>query len=330
MANIIHTSGQPTHDLFGGLSDKWSDIVMSKYGEVTIGVRLAQASLFPDGDVARSRAFHYWEENDTMMDFFQQDDNEVPEVMRQPMAQDRTISVCQEFKLRDKVSHYERWALADKWSIIEKMMADNFKKSLALKLDNYLISTILLSAAPYNQGTHAGKDSRSINLGSQDANALDIQTGQDFIDLINNMISVAEEVGMFKGTADVRIDGGQDARPMLLIPQRLSGVARKALQQFAETCNDCSLIRNYNGQIGRIWGIDILTTRFLQPVDLGPAVGKTMPVVMLDPNYVWSYFEVISNGEEEHLFETEFGIHIIYDSAVLLQDAVIIAEVKAN
>jgi len=326
---VRHSSGQPTHEFYG-LNEVWSDIIIQGYGTQVLGVQLAQSQHLPSDEVAHSRAFHFQRRprGVNSFDFFQHDDNEWPEVGRRPLLEDDYITVCQEFKMRDKVSYYERWLLNKQWPMIEKLMADDFREGLALRLDDYIISTCLASAAQYNQGNHAGKLTRRYNLGSQDQNALTITTGADLERLILTMRTVGKEAGMFTGTADVRLEGGPDARPILLIPAALELEAALMIRELANICQDCSAIRNYNGHIGRVWGIDIYTTQFLRPVDMGAAVGQVAPIMLVDPNYVWSFFDVISSGEDRHLFEYEFGVHVIYDAAVLEPDAIVIADVK--
>ncbi|KMQ97344.1 hypothetical protein RF55_2317 [Lasius niger] len=263
---------------------------------------LANSNFLNDEDLFCGSKVIYGVEQD--MNFFasDRDNNEDPETLSGPGVDSASMTICQSKKFEWKLSNQDKRIMCSNYDLWESSIYRQIGRNTIKLIDAYSIPKIIASAAPYNTGIHAGKDSHSIDLGDQGANALDANSEEGFENMIFNLQQAALEVGMQCGEGEEG-DDGVSASPVIIIPLQLQRYAVKLLKGLGTCCStDNALV---TGHIGDMLGYKIIASRWLQPANFG-AAGDIAPVLMVDPNQILHAFDVITNkwyegGKEEYV-----------------------------
>ena len=76
------------------------------------------------------------------------------------------ITLCHSIDLEKKFSRREAHRLADRWSTVQSGYETSIGQALAAEVEYYGLRAILAKATDFNVGVKAGKQTKSINLGS--------------------------------------------------------------------------------------------------------------------------------------------------------------------
>ena len=261
------------------------------------------------------------------LDFFgmETDNNEHPETLSGPGIGSDSLVICQSKKFEWKISNQDKRMMCDNYDKWEANLRRQISKNITKLVDAYSIPKIIASAHPDNVGTHAGKLTHSINLGNQGADALDGNSVGGFEDMILALREVAMEAGMMCGEGEIAGEG-DSADPVVLIPLKLEKYALKLLKENSIACctDERALLTGY---IGSIYGLRIMSTRWLYPQNFG-AAGMLAPVVLIDPNQVLHAFDVITNKWYEGKWEDYLVGEFVWDTHVFNPYGVAVAITK--
>lgn len=262
------------------------------------------------------------------LNLFGQDrqNNERPDVFDGPGIDTASMTICQGRKFEWKLSNYDRRIMCDnfqKWEESIKRRLDNGIRQL---IDAYSIPKIMASAAAYNVGNNAGKLSRSIDLGRQDATALPANSVAGMEDLFFKLRQVAQEAGMMgcAGNIDTAGPGASGNVPVIILPVQLERWAIKLMSELGKGCCDTSNNALVTARIGRILGFEVYTSMQLFGTRFG-AAGVIAPVLMLDPTQVLHAFEIIDSKWYENPFDWSLVGEFVWDTLVIRPEAVAVA-----
>lgn len=248
--------------------------------------------------------------------------NEHPDVFDGPGLDHNSMTICQGRKFEWKLSNYDRRIMCDNFSLWEESVKRRLDNGIRQLIDAYSLPKIMASAAPYNVGAHAGKITRSIDLGTQDANALTVNSVETMEALFFKLLQVAQEAGMMCGTLDTA-GPGPGATPVVILPMQLQKWALKLYHSYVEHC--CTE-RNamVTGYIGKILGLEVFWSMQLVAANYG-AAGMIAPVLLVDPTQILHAFEVIDSKWYEQKFEWSLVGEFVWDTQVVRPEAVAVA-----
>lgn len=252
------------------------------------------------------------------------DNNEDPETLSGPGMGSASLTICQSKKFEWKISNQDKRMMCSNFDRWESNLRRQISKNITQLVDAYSIPKIIASASPDNVGIHAGKITHSINLGDQGSNALDGNSVTGFEDMILALRTVAQEAGMMCGEGEVPGEG-ESATPVILIPLQLEKWALKNLKELNTCCSDQNAM--ITGMIGDMYGMNIISTRWLTPQNFGGS-GVLAPVVLIDPNQVLHAFDVITNKWWEGKFEDYLVGEFVWDTQVINPYGVAVAITK--
>lgn len=313
----------------------FKNIVYMGYSECSLSSLFSRAPLL--SSITETGTVTLFKMNTGGLDVFPTDNNEYPEVTDRPSFEPVTYSMCHNFKYLTKISLLDKYFNKTILPMIESAIKYQFQTGFARLLDHLTITTLESSAAPYNKGNNAGKSTGSHNLGTQDQNALTVETREDFLALIGVIDSVAQEAGWSCGTGEIRLPSesalsqgfvfeSAPARPVLLLPMELRPLLIQIMASIGIRCCDTNMWRRPNGDLGDFFGYTLLTTSYLRAQDFNGT--KVVPVIAFDPNVFYAPVEVISDRTIQHEFEDRIAAQFIYDALCINNDGVIKAFVK--
>lgn len=252
--------------------------------------------------------------------------NEHPEVFDGPGIDTCEMTICQGRKFAWKLSNYDRRIMCDNFDLWEQSVRRRLETGIRKLIDSYSIAKVMASASPDNVGNAAGRISHSIDLGWQDATALNCNTEEGLEELFYKFHELAMESGWNCGMADNEGPGETNKTPVILIPVQLHKWAVKILSKLGAGCcvNENALI---TGKIGKFMGFDVMTTTQLRPAVYG-AAGRIAPILMLDPTQVLHAFEVIETKWYEREFEWVLVGEFVWDTHVVRPEAIAVAFTK--
>lgn len=262
------------------------------------------------------------------LDIFGQDtdNNESPELVDGPNLKQDSMKVCQSKKLEVKISERDKQLMCTNFEKWEAEIKRQIEVGIRRYIDAYSIPKVIASAAPYNVGTRAGKQTHQYNLGDQGANALSITNAEEFENVIFDMIEVAKETGMIANPGE-EIVSGEVATPIILIPSSLTRYAIALLKGLDICCSKENVLRT--GVIGDLYGFRILATNQFKPLNFGSA-GRINNIVLIDPERVLHAFKFITNKWYEGKFEDFLVMEFIFETKVIDPDAVVVANYKVS
>jgi hypothetical protein len=252
--------------------------------------------------------------------------NEHPDVFDGPGIDTNSLTICQGRKFEWKLSNYDRRIMCDNFDLWEESVKRRLDNGVRQLIDAYSIPKIMASASPDNVGNRAGKISHSIDLGWQDATALNANSIAGMEELFYNLRQVAQEAGMMgcAGNIDTAGPGYGGAIPVVILPVQLERWAIKLMSEFGK--DGCCTEKNafVTGYIGKILGFEVFTSSQLFSSNFG-AAGNLAPVLMLDPTQVLHAFEVIDSKWYEGKFEWSLVGEFVWDTHVIRSEAVAVA-----
>lgn len=298
--------------------------IVYNYHICSLTPQIAKSDFLSDEELFCGSKVIFGVEQDLDMFGQETDNNEHPETFSGPGIDSGSLQICQSKKFEWKISNQDKRMMCNNFARWEANLRRQISKNITKLVDAYSIPKILASAAPYNVGTRAGKETRSINLGDQGANALDGNSVNGFEDLILALREVALEAGLMCGEGELPGEG-ETSDPVILIPLALEKYALKNLKELNQCCSDRNAM--VTGLIGHMYGFRIMTTRWLQPGNFG-AAGTLAPVALVDPNQVLHAFDVITNKWYEGKFEDYLVGEFVWDTHVFNPDGVAVAITK--
>jgi len=325
MARNIAASGydSPMNTIFA--PDNISDKIVAAYHSCALTPQIAKSDFLSADELFCGASVTYGIETPLDMFGMNTDNNEDPETFSGPGVDTATLTICQSQKFQFKISNQDKRMMCDNFAKWEELTRSRIDKGITKYIDAYSIPKILASAAPYNVGNDAGKLTGTINLGTQDENALDVRSPEAFADMVLSMRQAAQEVGMFCPAGEVAYEG-VGGNPVLVIPALMERYALKLMRDLNSGCSDPCTLRT--GVIGSVFGFNVISSNNLPPVDFGGAVGKLANAMLVDPSRILHAFEIINNKWWEGKFEDYLVGEFIFDTAVLHPDAVIVATTK--
>lgn len=287
--------------------------IVHGYHECAITPQIAKSNFLSDEELFCGSKVIFGVEEELDLFGMETDNNEHPETYSGPGIGTGTLSICQSKKFEIKISNQDKRMMCDNYSAWEANMRRQIDKGIKRLIDAYSLPKIMASAHRDNVGVHAGKLTHSVNLGDQGANALDGNTVEGFEDMIMSLRAVAQEAGMMCGEGEIAGDG-ESAHPVILIPQVLERYALKLMKELDTCCSDKNAMRT--GLIGTIYGLDIISTTQLAPMNFG-AAGNLVAAMLVDPNRVLHAFDVITNKWYEGKFEDYMVGEFVWDTNVI-------------
>lgn len=326
MARNIAASGynSPINTVFA--PDIISDKIMAAYNQCALTPQISKSNFFSENELFCGASVTYGIER--IMDLFamETDNNEEPEILSGSPVDTATLTICQSKKFQYKISHQDKRMMCQNFDAWEENLRKNIDRGITRYIDAYSIPKILASAAPYNVGANAGKQTGLLNLGTQDENALTVKSPEEFEEMVLSLRQAAQEVGMFCPVGEVAYDG-ESATPVLVIPSLMERHALKLMKDLNTCCGDENVRRT--GVLGNVYGFKVISSNQLAPINFGNAVGNLVNAMLVDPNRILHAFEIINNKWFEDKFEDYLIGEFIFDTEVLDQDAVIVATAKA-
>jgi hypothetical protein len=301
--------------------------IVRNYHLCAITPQIARSDFLSDENLFCGAQVIYGVETD--LDFFgmDTDNNEHPETMSGPLVDSASLTVCQSQAFEWKISNRDKRLMCENFSAWEDELRRKINKNITKLVDAYSVPKVIASAHPDNIGTNAGKESHSVNLGNQGAGALLINSADSFEDLLFALRQVAQEAGIMCGEGE-EVAEGIGGEPMVLIPLHLEKFALKLLRENQAGCCD----RNgalYTGMLGTIYGLKLVSTRWLPLYTVG-AVSGLLNVVLIDPMQVLHAFDVITNKWWEDKFEDFLVGEFVYDTHVFNPYGVAVATVRLS
>lgn len=295
--------------------------IVYNYHICSLTPQIAKSDFLSEDDLFCGSKVIYGVEQDLNLFGQETDNNESPETFSGPGIDSASLTVCQSRRFEWKISNQDKRMMCENLPRWESNLRRQIGKGIQNLVDAYSVPKIIASAAPYNVGTTAGKETRGINLGDQGANALAGNTNEGFENMILSLREVALEAGMLCGEGELAGEGNT-ADPVIIIPLRLERYALKLLKSLNQCCSDRNAM--VTGLIGHMYGFRIMTSRWLQPANFG-AAGNLAPVVMVDPTQVLHAFDVVTNKWWEGKFEDYLVGEFVWDTHVFNPDGVAVA-----
>ena len=295
--------------------------IVYNYHICSLTPQIAKSDFLSEEDLFCGSKVIYGVEQD--LDMFGQDtdNNEHPETFSGPGIDSASMTVCQSKKFEWKISNQDKRMMCANFERWEANLRRQISKNITKLVDAYSIPKIMASAAPYNVGVNAGKETRSINLGDQGENALPGNTKEGFLDMLYSLQEVALEAGLMCGEGELAGEG-ETGDPVIIIPLKLTRWAIENLKDLNQCCSDQNAM--ITGLLGNMLGFRIMTSRWLQPANFG-AAGDLAPVMLVDPNQVLHAFDVITNKWWEGKFEDYLVGEFVWDTHVFNPDGVAVA-----
>lgn len=325
MARNIAASGydSPVNTIWA--PEQFSDKIVGAYHTCALTPALAKSNFFSDGELFCGSSVTYGVETPVSMFGMDTDNNEEPEIISGAGVESATLTICQSQRFQVKVTNADKRMMCDNFATWEAHLRKRIDSGIVQLIDAYSIPKILASASPYNVGNNAGKKTGLINLGTQDQNALNMNSADDFEEMVLSMREAAQEVGMFCGTGEEVYDG-MGGSPVLVIPSRIERYALKLMRDLNTCCGEDNVRRT--GVLGKVYGFDVISTSHLTPMNFGGAVGNLANAMLVDPQQVLHAMEIITNKWWEDKFEEYLVGEFIYDTAVMNPDGVIVSTMK--
>lgn len=298
--------------------------IVSNYHICSITPQIAKSDFLDDEELFCGSKVIFGVEQDLDIFGMETDNNEHPETQSGPGIGSASLTICQSKKFEWKISAQDKKMMCSNFDRWEANLRRQISKNITMLIDAYSIPKIIASAHPDNVGTNAGKLTHSINLGDQGSNALNGNSISGFEDMILALREVAMEAGMMCGEGEIPGEG-ESATPVVLIPLSLEKWALKNLKELNTCCSDQNAM--VTGYLGRMYGLDIMVTRWLMPANFG-AAGMLAPVVLVDPNQVLHAFDVITNKWWEGKHEDYLVGEFVWDTEVINAYGVAVAITK--
>ena len=301
--------------------------IVRNYHLCSVTPQIARSNFLTDEDLFCGSKVIFGVEQELDLFGMNTDNNEHPETMSGPGIGSGSLVVCQSQKFEWKISNQDKRMMCSNFDMWESELRRAINKNITKLVDAYSIPKIIASAHPDNVGTRAGKLSHSHNLGDQGSGALVINSAEAFEDVLLALRAVAQEAGIMCGEGEL-VGEGDSGTPVVLIPLQLEKWALKLLRENQAGCCD----RNgalYTGFLGTIYGLRIISTRWLTPMNFGTA-GTLMNMVLVDPMQVLHAFDVISNKWYEGKFEDYLVGEFVWDTFVFNPHGVAVATVRAG
>ncbi len=295
--------------------------IVSNYHICSLTPQIAKSDFLADEDVFCGSKVIYGVEQDLDTLGMDTDNNEHPETLSGPGIGSASLTICQQRPFEWKISNQDKRMMCSNFSRWEANLRKQISRYMTQLVDAYSVPKILASAAAHNVGTNAGKETRSINLGDQGANALNGNSVAGFEDMILSLREVALEAGLMCGEGELASDG-DTSDPVIVIPLKLERWALQNLKPLNQCCSDKNAM--VTGLLGHMYGFRIMTSRWLQPANFG-AAGMLAPVMMVDPNQVLHAFDVTTNKWWEGKFEDYLVGEFVWDTHVFNPDGVAVA-----
>lgn len=296
--------------------------IVSNYHQCSITPLIAKSDFFSEEDLFCGQKVIFGVEQNLDMFGMETDNNEHPETLSGPGIDTSSLQICQSKKFEWKISNQDKRMMCSNYDKWEANLRRQINRNITKLVDAYSIPKIIASAHPDNVGNRAGMLTHSIDLGAQDATALNGNSCDGLEDLILSLREVALETGMMCGEGEIEGEGST-ADPVILIPASLERWALKLLREHGGLCcGPDATIRT--GLIGNIYGFRIVSTRWLIPQNFG-AAGTLAPVVLVDPNQVLHAFDVITNKWWEGKFEDYLVGEFVWDTAVINAHGIAVA-----
>lgn len=295
--------------------------IVQNYHYCSLTPQIANSDFLSDDELFCGSKVIYGVEQDLNLFGSERDNNEDPETFSGPGIDSASMTICQSKKFEWKISNQDKRMMCDNFAKWEANLRRQISKNITKLVDSYSIPKIIASAAPYNVGIRAGKQSRSVNLGDQGTNALDGNSIAGFEDMIYSLREVAREAGLMCGEGELPGEG-ESAEPVIVIPSQLERWALKNLKELNTCCSDQNAM--VTGLIGRMAGFRIIVSSWLTAQDFG-AAGTLAPVLLVDPNQVLHAFDVITNKWYEGKFEDYLVGEFVWDTHVFNPDGVAVA-----
>lgn len=248
--------------------------------------------------------------------------NEHPDVFDGPGIDTNSMTVCQGRKFEWKLSNYDKRIMCSNFDLWEESVKRRLNNGVKQLIDAYSIPKIIASAAPFNVGNHAGKLSQNIDLGWQDATALNANSEAGFEEMIYKFRQIAQESGGFCGDADTPTEGPGAGGRVIVIPVQLEQWALKLLSRYNTCCSDKNAF--FTGKLGSMLGFDIYLSMQLWSHNYG-AAGNIAPVLMVDPSQILHAFEMIDTKWYEHPYEWSLVGEFVWDTHVVRAEGVSVA-----
>lgn len=294
--------------------------IVQNYHLCSITAQIANSDFFSDEELFCGSKVIYGVDQDLNMFSSERDINEDPETFSGSPTDSASLTICQQQKFEWKLSNHDRRIMCDNFGRWETALRRLISRNIIRLVDGYSIPKIIASAAPYNVGLTAGKQTRSVNLGDQGAGALPGNTLAGFEDMIYSMVEVAQEAGILCGEGEVSMEG-EGGMPVLLVPAKLARWAIQLLKSLNQCCSDKNAL--VTGEIGMLMGMRVFVTSHLVAADIG--FGMVAPVVLVDPKQVLHAFDVITNKWYEGKFEDYLVGEFVWETHVFNPDGVVVA-----
>jgi hypothetical protein len=294
---------------------------IEQYHECAITPQIARSNFLSDDDLFCGSKVIFGVEKD--IDLFSQDDdnNETPETASGSLIDSGSMTVCNSQKFKIKISNHDKKIMCGNFDMWESDVRRNIDKGIVRLVDNYSLPKVMASAHSDNVGHRAGKITHSIDLGWQDATALNGNTPAGFEQMILSLAEVAEEAGMMCSPGSTP-GVGMDGTPIILIPSKLKRYALQLMKQMDTCCSDKSAMRT--GLLGNLYGFNIISTTKMVPQNFG-AAGNLAPVMLVDPQQVLHAFDIINDKWYEGMFEDYLVGEFVWETSVFNRHGVAVA-----
>lgn len=325
MSRHVSASGydSPVNTIFA--PEQFSDKIVAAYHSCALTPALAKSDFFTDQELFCGSSVTYGVETPISMFGMDTDNNEDPEQISGAGVESATLTICQSRKFEVKISNADKRMMCDNFASWEQHLRKRIDRGIVQLIDAYSVPKILASASPYNVGNNAGKKTGLVKLGTQDENALSMRSPEDFEEMVLNMRQAAQEVGMWCGMGEEAFEG-VGANPVLVIPAHAERYALKLMRDLDTCCGDNNVRRT--GLLGKVYGMDVITTSHLPPMNFGGAVGNLANAMLIDPTQVLHAMEIITNKWYEGKFEEFLVGEFIFDTHVMNPDGVIVSTMK--
>lgn len=324
MSNNVNSAGYGG-DIKGSIfaPDRISAKIVQAYHQCSLLPAIAKSDFISTEELMCGGKVIYGIEQTLNLFGSDRQNNEHPEVFEGPGMDTQSMTICQGRKFEWKLSNYDRRIMCDNFTAWEESVKRQLDNGVRALIDAYSIPKIMASAAAYNVGNRAGKVTRGIDLGWQDATALNANSEAGIEELFYAFRQIAQEAGMVCGTADT-MGPGPGGDPIIILPIQLEKWALKLKAQYGKDgcCTESNAF--VTGYIGKVLGFEVFTSMQLVAANYG-AAGNIAPVIMLDPSQVLHAFEVIDSKWYEHPFEWSLVGEFVWDTHVVRPEAVSVA-----
>jgi hypothetical protein len=302
--------------------------VVLNYHNCALTPVLARSDFLNDTDLTVGGRAIFGREQELEFFGYDTDNNEDPPVSFGPRIAVDSLTICQRNKFQIKLDELDEHLMGTNYEKWVQLLTRQIDKQIVDKIDNYSLPIILASASGDNVGKHAGMINHTVDLGGQGGSGNDplpCTTTDEFRALVDNLIEVSSQAGWFCDVAEQANLGEGVAAPVLVLPSKLRGIAKRYIREneIGNVDNEASF---RTGKIGVIDGIDVIVSQRLQPFQISS--GYLATPFLVDPNQILHAFDIISNKVFEGKFEKYFVGQFIYDTYVVNPYGVIVANVS--